>query len=228
MIYCDLSAMPDKELIKMYRCTKCTGSNINKGCSLCHKALLEFNKRHEDVLNVYAFKLWKEFRLQDSSKEVEDYKEELRFKMLENLNTKINIEKIDNNYKPERMFSLTYMSLRTRYAYNKQQKHAHNFHECSFDKLELESSKTYDGIHTIMHKTIERITKNSSEDFTERICENIDFENRFKGLKEAERFLLDRLMDGWKQKDIAKEMKCSQPQITAMKRKIAQKLYNIK
>ena len=226
MMYCDLSTMPDKELIKMYRCTKCTGSNINKGCGLCHKALLEFNRRHEDVLSVYAFKLWKEFRLQDSSKEVEDYKEELRFKMLENLNTKINIDKIDNNYKPERMFFLTYMSLRTCYVYSREQKQIHNFQECSFDELEF--SKTYNGVHDVMHKTIERITKNNREDFTQQLCETIDFENRIKGLKEAEKFLLDKLMDGWEQKDIAKELKRSQPQITAMKRKIAQKLYNLK
>lgn len=223
MMYYDLSTMPDKELIKMYRCTKCDDSTISKGCGLCHKALLEFNTRHEDVLNVYAFKLWKEFNRHDGSMDIEDYKEELRFKMIENIKSKIHIENIDNNYKPEKLFNLTYLSLRTQYNYNRSQKQIYNFQECSFDAV----CET-DGIRGVLHKTVERITKNNREDFTQQLCETIDFEIRFKVLKEAERFLLNKLLEGWKQKDIATELKVSQPQITAMKRKIAQKLYNIK
>ena len=224
--YTDLTTMPDKELIKMYRCTKCPGSNINKSCGMCQKAINELTNRHKDVIDVYAFKLWKEFRTYDGSRDVEDYKEELQFKMLESMNTKIDIDRIDHNYKTNKMFYQTYMSLRINFAGNRNRIYKYGVSECYFD--DVMGDATSSRVNNIFQKTVERITGATKEDFTQALCSKLDFNAKLKTLDEAEKFLVEKLLDGWVQKDIAKEMKKSQAYVTGLKRKIAQKIYNIK
>ena len=224
--YTDLTTMPDKELIKMYRCTKCPGSNINKSCGMCQKAINELTNRHKDVIDVYAFKLWKEFHTYDGSRDVEDYKEELQFKMLENMNTKINVDRIDHSYKTPKMFYQTYLSLRTDYVGSRNRIYKYGVSECYFD--DVMGDATSSRVNNIFQKTVEKLIKTTRDDFTQELCSSIDFTNNLKTLNEAETFLVEKLLDGWIQKDIAKEMKKSQAYVTGLKRKIAQKIYNIK
>lgn len=227
MQYYDFSSISDKELIKMYRCQKCDSSTIqcNQKCQLCYKAIIELNSRHQEVIKVYGFKLWKEFHIYDGSKDVEDYEEELRFEMIANINNKLTIDRINENFEAKRIFYLTYLKIRTLYTNNKNQRYKYNFHEVYFDDVMNEDRSD---IGNVLHKTIERITKNTDVDFTQKLCNNMNLKDRMKTLNDAEKFILNKLLEGWKQKDIAKELKCSQPQITVLKRKIAQKLYNIK
>jgi len=203
----NLSELSDKMLIALYR------YNNNQ------QAFAELNNRHEEVLSVYSLKLFQEFHDYEGSMEVEDYKEELRLKMLVSIQEKINLTNIDENYEPKRMFFKLYYSLRHSYASIMKQRQKYKYYEVSYDDLDFDDNTP------IMEK-LQSIRK--QKDFTQQICDE-DEQQHFMGiLTPMELSIFSKIKLNYNDSEIEKILHVSHMQMQKTKRSIAQKIKQVR